>query len=496
MKLKLRIVKSIKSNLVFQFLNVGYQAALIPIFLYFWGVEKYGLWLILLAVSSWFSLVDFGIGHYLPNKLTSLRKTEKLKSYNTILGNFFLIHIILVGVFFILGIVLSIFLTKFNFLNYADLSIGNEVLYSLMLLIFWQIFQSLLNFSGCIYASSNDYHMTQLRKNQNVALNFVTIALGLFLGFGFIGISLILMVNYIFIEMVSLLDIKKHYKFIQFRLVFCRYNLIRKIYKESVWFMSIKVYDVGYQNIPILMLQEYFSTAMVVIFSVHRTLANLLLQSKQIIQNTVWRESAILYSKKNILSVAKIYLFSQKVVVYFLIFLITIVLFSGDFIFSIWLDGKVAFDFDMAVLMLIIAVAQALWSGAENISYSWNKPFDISIIKASYLALYAITTAIVLHFYHDIYYMIALNVFLNIAILDFFILKKVHMNLKISNYFYFSRVLSRLLILSIPIVVIKFIPYSDLLYATILVMIVAFFIFDLYKYESDNVGVVLQDPND
>jgi len=492
-KIKPRITKSVGNNIVSQFLNVGGQIVLVPIFLYFWGVEKYGLWLILLAVSGWFSLVDLGIGHHLPNKLTSLRVTNRLRLYNAILGSFLSIHIISAGVFFILGVGLSALLVGSNFLDYQNLASNSEVLYALILLIFWQISQSLFNFSGVVYASTSDYHKTQLRKNQNITLNFVLILLGLFLGWGFVGISLVLVFSFAIVEIISLLDIKKNYHFAQLKLVLCSYRLIKKIYQESVWFISVKGYDIGYQNIPILMLQEYFSATMIVVFSVHRTLVSTITQAKQIIQNTIWRESSILYSTRNIVNIARLYLFSQKIIIYLLTLLMALVLFNGPYIFSMWLGGEVNFDPDMAILMLIIAVSQVVWSGAENIAYSWSKVNDIFFIKISYLLLYVAVTFISLHWYQNVYYMIALNALLNVLFLDIFILKKVHSYLKISNYLYFSKVISRLLLLFLLMVIFQFIAADYLLLVVIVFTILSF---DLYKFESENIETFLLKSNE
>ena len=75
MSIKNRIVKSIRYGIFFQLISAGNQILLLPIFLYFWGVEKYGVWLVIVVISSWFSLLDFGMGHYLPNKLSKLKNT-------------------------------------------------------------------------------------------------------------------------------------------------------------------------------------------------------------------------------------------------------------------------------------------------------------------------------------------------------------------------------------------------------------------------------------
>lgn len=63
---------------------IGGQFLLVPIYLHFWGAERYGWWLVLYAVPACFTFLDAGISNSLGNALTiayqrkDLRKAQQM----------------------------------------------------------------------------------------------------------------------------------------------------------------------------------------------------------------------------------------------------------------------------------------------------------------------------------------------------------------------------------------------------------------------------------
>lgn len=68
-----RGIKSIRSgisaNILAQAVGIAVQLTTVPLFLYFWNVERYGAWLILTALPAYVALADLGIGAALSNAM-------------------------------------------------------------------------------------------------------------------------------------------------------------------------------------------------------------------------------------------------------------------------------------------------------------------------------------------------------------------------------------------------------------------------------------------
>jgi O-antigen/teichoic acid export membrane protein len=75
--------KNINRQIIFSFLAKGLGLSIslvqIPLLLDILGTESYGIWLTLLSITSWISIMDIGIGNGLRNKLTESLATNDLE---------------------------------------------------------------------------------------------------------------------------------------------------------------------------------------------------------------------------------------------------------------------------------------------------------------------------------------------------------------------------------------------------------------------------------
>ncbi|NOQ29838.1 MAG: hypothetical protein GQ570_01820 [Helicobacteraceae bacterium] len=448
MQTKDRILNALKHSLGSQVLSVSNQIILIPLFLYFWGIEKYGIWLTIIAFAQWFSLVDFGIGHYLPNRLTVLKNRNKLKEYNLVFGTFISVNIILSLFFVCVGIIFSFVISKYEIINISNIITNYELIITLILFIIYNIFQSITSFSPIVYISSNKYYMPSLRTNQNLLINLIFIPLGLYIDFSFIGTIFIMLASTILIELISIRDVIKNYQFANLKLLTLRFRIIKNYYTDGIWFMGAKLYDINYQGIPIILIQYFISPSAVVLFTIHRTVANIVMQLRKFTTNVIWRESTILYANKNIDMIKNMYLFIQKSSLYFTLTISLFVLIYGADIFALWLHENNLFDMNLLILMLIVVLVQSLWMNAETFLFSWNNVKYVVSAKIIYIIFLLLGTIPILYFYKNLYYFVIINIVLNIIILNYFIVNKLHEEISINNKLYFIRIILPFLLFS------------------------------------------------
>ena len=70
MGVRSRIVHSLYATGFGQGVNVLIQLAGVPLFLHFWGVERYGEWLILSTIPAYLWMSDFGFASVAANDMT------------------------------------------------------------------------------------------------------------------------------------------------------------------------------------------------------------------------------------------------------------------------------------------------------------------------------------------------------------------------------------------------------------------------------------------
>ncbi|MEG1518849.1 MAG: oligosaccharide flippase family protein [Cetobacterium sp.] len=121
-------------NYLYKLVLMGVGFISIPLLLNYLGVEKYGVWVTIMAVISWAQMSDFGIGNGLRNKITenlTKGKIERVQSYiSTAYYGITIISLILMAI----GILISI---NINLQNLFNTSIEvSELKWSFIITIF------------------------------------------------------------------------------------------------------------------------------------------------------------------------------------------------------------------------------------------------------------------------------------------------------------------------------------------------------------------------
>ena len=84
MSLRQRIVRGVGANVINQFVTVGIQIVTLPVFLAYWSVPRYGAWLMISAVPSYFSLADAGLTTVAGNNMTMLMARNECQRANAV----------------------------------------------------------------------------------------------------------------------------------------------------------------------------------------------------------------------------------------------------------------------------------------------------------------------------------------------------------------------------------------------------------------------------
>jgi hypothetical protein len=142
--IEIRTLKSSFWGFILFFINFLQNIVIVPLFLKYWGTEKYGIWLAIIAIISIIKTIDLGHQNYVGNEFNKIFYTDKNLA-KTILGSAFNICLLL-GVFEFLIFILFFYI--FNPQKYLGIPIfinleGSYRVGLTLYVFIWSIFGSM-----------------------------------------------------------------------------------------------------------------------------------------------------------------------------------------------------------------------------------------------------------------------------------------------------------------------------------------------------------------
>lgn len=188
MNLKNKIKKFMKNelnfNIFFNFLFKGFSILisflLIPIMFSYLSTKEYGLWILILSITSWIYTFDIGIGNGLKNKIAEYLITKRYKEIReVIITSYFFIFIISLLFFTVVSISLK-FLNLNDLLQVYFLS-KKEILRLLILNIGFVCLNFTLSLCNNIFIGSQKTYLSAINNVLNQFLFFAFLILLIFL---------------------------------------------------------------------------------------------------------------------------------------------------------------------------------------------------------------------------------------------------------------------------------------------------------------------------
>ena len=293
----LNIVKIISGNAFSSGINFFNSLILPPLFLRYMGVNDYSLWVYYLSLSSVFLFINFGLTTYVTNKL----------QHYYIVGNV------------LFGKVKNKLLTGFFVLNLLGLLLGfvcflipdkDSDLLSLMVLFF--ISTNIKGMISSLFRCYNKHHIGIYINNfYSCSILIVTYNILLNNSNQYFLISSMILLSF-FIIIFQILLLMKRYDF-RFSVDFDLKYLYLTLLKSSK-FLSFDISNYLKLQVPIILLQSLLNPISVILYTLHRTIANAQYQIVMILNNSLYQDIARNSSIKKEKEMAVVFLFQKKII--------------------------------------------------------------------------------------------------------------------------------------------------------------------------------------
>lgn len=390
------IIKNIISKFFGLGVNVINQIALIPLFIKFWGVEKYGDWIIISTIMSFFAMSNVGFNDVIANKFVIAHTENKIdlcRKYIT--NNYFLLTFI--SVVCIIGISVFVLFFDINTLFGTRVTTNRELLFVVYFLFFQIItaqFSAVLN---AVYRSVKKTYIAFYLEDGAKIIELIIMLVCIYYNSSFVLLSILLVFPKILLWIYKILNTPKYFSY-YFSVKDFDYELLKEAAIPSLSFMA---FPLGYALINqgfTLIIAKNFSVEILILFNTTRTLCNFIKTFIGIYQVSVWPEYSIAYGNNNIDKMRKIHRNSLYISVVTTLVIGIFLLLTGSVIYKYWTNNEIKFNFDLMVVFLSSIFIGNIWYSSSVVQMATNKHSSISFFFLVFSSLSLLTSNLILMF--------------------------------------------------------------------------------------------------
>lgn len=375
------IIKNVFANVYGVIVNLVFQVLLVPLYIHYWGKLLYSDWIVVTSLTAFFSITNIGLSTVTQNVYSIEYVNNNIKKCNSLLvNNILLISLVFMSSVIISIIVLSIIdLSALLHLSKMDRFLTNYVFLAFLIYIYISMYGAVFD---SLFRAKSKYHIATLISNTSRLIEVLIIILCVIF-----KISIYLMVLlYLLPGIFSLFyKYKLANNFIQFSFnkKYYDWSLFKQLLIPSVSFISIPIgYSVMIQGSN-LIVNYFFGSNAVVLYTTMRTLSNFITTILKTIKHAIWPEFTMAFGRGDQKEMNKLYKMSVSLSLFFAIISSSVLLLGGNYIYSLWLHDSVMFNTSLMFAFVLIIIIHSLWESGSVVLESTNNHIVLGIVFVS-----------------------------------------------------------------------------------------------------------------
>jgi len=380
--MRLKILNTpIRKNLVANLYGIGIQLInqiiLVPFYIVFWGNDLYSDWIVISALTAFFTMSDIGLNNVIQNRFAMKYAEGDTKECDSLMADNF----ILVTIIFSIAIGLSIlFLSCTDVTDVMNLHIltrfeANIIFLLLICRVFIDMYR---NIENAIYRAVHRASRAII-FDQTTTLFIALLTLGcVVIGIPMTWMCLIIITPSVTMMIYKYFDVKQFYNY---HLSLKQFNapLLKEIFIPAISFMSFPAGNAIVLQGYTLVVNAYFGPVAVVLYNTTRTLCNFVKSLLGTLQNSVWPEYSIAYGKKDYTTMRRLHRKIMKVTIAASFSIGVALLFAGPFIYNIWTHDKVEFSVPLMTVYIVVLFVESLWTSSSVTLMATNNHIKLGV---------------------------------------------------------------------------------------------------------------------
>jgi O-antigen/teichoic acid export membrane protein len=367
-----RIVHNLGANTLAQIVNTFGQLVVVPLFLYYWGKELYGEWILLSTLPAYFALNDVGFSHAGATEMTVLvARNERAAALEVFQSIWLLMNATSLVLLLALAAALM-WMPIDDWLHITHLSRWQSVLIVFLLLCTAAVSQQ----TTLIQAGFRCEGATALGVNwcNLVRMGELLITAG---GLAGGGTALMLAAATLCLRLVSVILMGIHlYRiapWLSFGWRHARLWQIRRLAGPSLCFMAFPLGNALKNQGIVLVIGRFLGPVSVVFFTTARTLTNAVYQLMGIIHLSVWPEMSAAFGAGDLHLAKALHRHSCRASFWLSLGSITGLFFLGGWIYRIWTHGNIELHLPLFYVLLSVIAANSIWYTSSMVPMAINR---------------------------------------------------------------------------------------------------------------------------
>ncbi|MDH4610292.1 hypothetical protein [Pseudomonas sp. BN102] len=367
-----RLYSALGANLTSQAITVLIQVLSVPIFLYFWGVERYGEWILISAIPAYFALSDFGFISVAINRMSILSSAGDHKGSETVFHTAIKFTAITSFAVFV-GAILILALLEVVF------PWGIEKKLALMLLITTSLLAMAGGLFDAVFRASDEYALGTNMANVARLVEWGFLILGASLGGSVIYAALSQFIGRVIETIIIFWIVKSRHPHFSWSTKYADMNEFKEMIKPSLAFMAFPTANaLNIQGVTLLV-GYLFGPASVVIFNTYRTISRVLVQVIALLGRSLWPEISKQFGAGNFSAVVSLYKYGILGSVFISLAASLPVYFLAPYILEEWTSGHVQFDGFLLKAFLLSTILTSFWQMSMIVLSATNQHSGFSV---------------------------------------------------------------------------------------------------------------------
>lgn len=355
-----RVGPTFAANIFNQGVVILSQVALVPLLLFGWGTERYGVWLLLSAIPTYLTLSDFGFTFIAKNEMTiKMVQGDQAGALRVFQSIFVLLILIAAAILAAVYAIVELF-------NLRDLfTLGNTPEDSAKLV--------LLCLAGNVVLTQ--FFLLQcaaVRSAGRPAAEVVWAALArlsegavtgicAWSGGGMVGAAMAIVLSRIIFCGLMALWLVRIAPWLRWGYKLAGRDEISRLFHPSVSYMFVSIANALVIQGPVVVLGALAQPETVVLFSTSRTLARLGTSAANLVNFSLSPEYSRLFGGRDSLQFLKLTQLHGLVGLIGIGLYVTIISLAGDWIMAQWTHGKVAVIYPFFLVLNLAVAAEMMW---------------------------------------------------------------------------------------------------------------------------------------
>ena len=381
-------------SLFLKAINIAVNFLLVPMSIGFIGSEKYGIWLAISSIFTWFSLFDLGFGHGLRNKLTESLANENIKLSKIYVSTTYAIVSVISVVVFLVLLVVNALVDWSSILN-VSIEFSNDLSFLFIILLSFFSLQLVLRLITTILFAKQKPSIPPLIFLIGNIISLILLFIVKEKANGdLITISLIMGAPSILILILSnFFFFHKKYFNIKPSINFIKKKYFTKIGKLGVNFFILQLEVIIIFQMVNFLIIKFFSADEVVIYNLAFKYFSVIQILFAIMMNVYWSAITEALEKKDFDWIRSTVTRTKKIWLFLLFFGIAMLFLSNKF-YLLWVGPNIKVPFIVSLACYLNALI-----------LSWNSIYEYFLNGAGKIRVTMITATISLILYAPIAYL-------------------------------------------------------------------------------------------